>query len=58
MKIETILQHEESNWRRIAEGIETVRLLLRMLTDLKLLSLKYFSAVNVKMEDLYQSVER
>lgn len=44
--------------RRIAEGIETVRLLLRMLTDLKLLSLKYFSAVNVKMENLYQAVER
>lgn len=42
----------------IVERVETLRLFLRMLTDLKQLSLKYFSSINVKMENLYQALER
>lgn len=46
------------NQKSIMERVETIRLLLRMLKDLKQLSLNYFSAVNVQMENLYQALER
>lgn len=42
----------------VGERIEIIRLLLRMLRDLKCLSLHYFSEINTKLETLYIEVEK
>ena len=43
----------EQNKSIAAENIEIIRLLLRLLADLKQISQKYFSMINQKMEYLY-----
>lgn len=48
----------DENIRIVVERIEVIRLLLRMLRDLKCLSLRYFSEINTQLETLYQSLEK
>ena len=43
----------DNNRQCILEKIEIVRLFLRMLRDIHVLSLKYFSSLNVQLEALY-----
>ena len=44
------------NKRKAVECIEIIRLMLRMLVDLKQISLPYFTSLNVKIEHLYKQL--
>ena len=44
------------NKRKGMDSIEVIRLLLRMLVDIKQVSLPYFTSLNVKIEQLYKQL--
>lgn len=44
------------NRRKGVDSIEVIRLMLRLLVDLKQISLPYFSSLNVKLEQLYSQL--
>ena len=46
------------NWDAAVESIEVIRLLLRLLVDLKQISMRYFESLNMNMEYLYLSLTK